>query len=142
MLLIRHLYCWPALKVQKSISQVIVKLYILSTGRDKVTRILVKNTSVNVNVNKKCFQGFTPLLAASMAGFRFCVKVIKSQYFSFCLNYTFYPQALLSSKSLNLQARWQGMTAETLAQRNGHKKIEQILKVESVGFLIMRHTHF
>lgn len=70
-------------------SQVILELYILSTGRDKVTRILVKHTSVNVNVNKKCFQGFTPLLAASMAGFRFCVKVIKSQYFSFCLKYTF-----------------------------------------------------
>ena len=46
-----------------------------------------------------------------MAGFRFCVS------------------ALLSSKFLNLEANWQGMAAETLAEQNGHKKIVQIIKV-------------
>ena len=40
-----------------------------------MTRILVKHTSINVDVNRSCFQGFSPLIAASMAGFRFCVKV-------------------------------------------------------------------
>ena len=44
-------------------------------GRDKVTRILVKHTQIKLDVNKRCVQGFTPLIAASMAGFRFCVKV-------------------------------------------------------------------
>ena len=64
-----------------------------------------------MDINQKCFQDFSPLLTAAMAGFRFCVS------------------ALLSSKFLNLDANWQGMAAETLAEQNGHKKIVQIIKV-------------
>ena len=56
-----------------------------SQGRDKVTRLLVKSTVVQVDVNKRCYQGFTPLIAASMAGFRFCVKVSPSIELTFLL---------------------------------------------------------
>ena len=65
----------------------------------------------SVDINKKCFQHFSPLHTAAMAGFRFCVS------------------ALLSSKFLDLNADWQGLSVEFLAEQNGHKRIVQIIKV-------------
>ena len=41
-------------------------------------------------------------------------------------------KALLSSKNLNLLAKWQGMTAETIAQNNGYKNIVTILQVKKM----------
>ena len=37
-----------------------------------MARLLVREA---VDVNLRCSQGFSPLLAAAMAGYRFCVKV-------------------------------------------------------------------
>ena len=71
----------------------------------------MKCETAKIDINKECYQGFSPLLTASMAGFRFCVA------------------ALLQSKFLNLDHRWQGMSADTLAKRNGHRKITQIIEV-------------
>ena len=82
-----------------------------SQGRDKLVRMMIKSETVNVDINKPCYQWFNPLLTAAMAGHRFCVS------------------ALLSSKFLNLNVTWQGMSAETLASRNGHKKIAKIIQV-------------
>ena len=70
----------------------------------------VKCETAKIDINKECSQGFNPLLTASMAGFRFCVA------------------ALLQSKFLNLDHRWQGMSADALASRNGHRKISQIIQ--------------
>ena len=67
--------------------------------------------TANVDVNKKCFQQFNPLLTASMSGYRFCVA------------------GLLSSKFLNINVTWQDMTADTLATSNGHKKISKLIMV-------------
>ena len=78
----------------------------------------VKSDLASVDINKKCFQDFSPLLTAAMAGFRFCVS------------------ALLSSKFLDLAAEWQGLKAETLAEQNGHKMIVQIIRVLSFFFFL------
>ena len=74
----------------------------------------VKSDLASVDINKKCFQNFSPLLTAAMSGFRFCVS------------------ALLSSKFLDLNSEWEGLRAETLAEQNGHKRIVQIIKVLSI----------
>ena len=47
-----------------------------------------------------------------MSGYRFCVA------------------ALLSSKFLDLNTTWQGMSPLTIAQQNGHRKIKEIILVE------------
>ena len=78
----------------------------------------VKCDLANVDINKKCFQDFSPLTTAAMAGFRFCVA------------------ALLSSKFLDLGVEWQGLRVETLAEQNGHKRIVQMIEVcKLMGFL-------
>ena len=38
--------------------------------------------------------------------------------------------ALLSSKFLDLNSTWQGMTALSIAQKNGHRKIKEIIQAE------------
>ena len=50
-------------------------------------------------------------LAASLAGFRFCVK------------------ALLGSRSLSLTATWEGMSAEQIAEANGHRTVVCLIRV-------------
>ena len=84
----------------------------------------VKSDLASVDINKKCFQDFSPLLTAAMAGFRFCVS------------------ALLSSKFLDLNAEWQGLKAETLAEQNGHKKVVQIIKVLSIFIFLKLQFYF
>ena len=37
--------------------------------------------------------------------------------------------ALLSSKFLDLNTTWQGMSPLTIAQQNGHRKIKEIIMV-------------
>ena len=37
--------------------------------------------------------------------------------------------ALLSSKFLDLNTTWQGMSPLTIAQQNGHKKVKEIILV-------------
>ena len=69
-------------------------------------------SEAKVDVNKRCHQGFSPLLTAAMEGYRFCVA------------------ALLSSKFLDLTTTWQGMSPLTIAQQNGHRKIKEIILVE------------
>ena len=46
-----------------------------------------------------------------VSGYRFCVA------------------ALLSSKFLDLNTSWQGMSPLTIAQQNGHRKIKEIILV-------------
>ena len=46
-----------------------------------------------------------------VSGYRFCVA------------------ALLSSKFLDLNTTWQGMSPLTIAQQNGHRKIKEIIMV-------------
>ena len=45
--------------------------------------------------------------------------------------------ALLSSKFLNLGLQWQGMAPETIAARNGHKRVAQIIMVSASGYLLV-----
>ena len=44
--------------------------------------------------------------------------------------------ALLSSKFLDLGLQWQGMAPETIAARNGHKRVAQIIMVSGCGYLL------
>ena len=46
------------------------------------------------------------------------------------LGYRFCVAALLSSKFLDLNTTWQGMSPLTIAQQNGHRKIKEIILVE------------
>ena len=68
-------------------------------------------SEAKVDVNKKCQQGFNPLLTATMEGYRFCVS------------------APLASKFLDLRTSWQGMSPVTIAQQNGHRKIKEMILV-------------
>ena len=86
-----------------------------SQGRDKLARIILTQSTQTVDVNKRCHQGFSPLLAASLAGFRFCVK------------------ALLGSRSLSLTATWEGMSAEQIAEANGHRRVVCLIRVSQAG---------
>ena len=49
--------------------------------------------------------------------------------------------ALLSSKFLNLSLQWQGMAPETIAARNGHKRVAQIIMVSGSRYLLFIYYH-
>ena len=49
--------------------------------------------------------------------------------------------ALLSSKFLDLGLQWQGMAPETIAARNGHKRVAQIIMVSGSRYLLFICYH-
>ena len=92
-------------------------------------------SEAKVDVNKKCHQGFNPLLTAAMEGkYHSHLSVINhSMMFYVMSGYRFCVTALLSSKFLDLTTSWQGMSPLTIAQQNGHRKIKEIILVRSHG---------
>ena len=50
-------------------------------------------------------------------------------------------QALLYSKDLDLSLRWEGMTAVMLAERNGHKKVAEIIQTEAETRALNPHLY-
>ena len=84
-----------------------------------------------MDVNKKCLQGFSPLLTATMEGITTEPSLsLSSQHDDHdVLGYRFCVAALLSSKFLDLNTTWQGMSPLTIAQQNGHRKIKEIILV-------------